>query len=443
MPRSAAREVPDSATQYDSGMRPRTICLALCFAALSARAELSPLMHGWNRPVEPFRIVGNVWYVGTNELASYLIVTPEGLILLDTALRESVPIVEKNLEALGYGWSDVKLLLGSHAHFDHVGGMAEVKRLTGAPLVVARLDAPGYLRGDRDNHAWGDENVFEPVKPDRLVEHGEEVTLGGVVMRANVTPGHTEGCTTWSTRVRDGEREYDVVFVGSSSVPGYQLVGNPKAPDLVAQYHKGFRVLESLACDVFLAAHGGFFGLEEKRAQLATSPASNPFVDPDGYRRHVQAMKASFEKKVATQTAEIEIDEIYRRFAAAYDQLDAAAVAALYEKDALYLTPNENSGVARGEAIGRSFASFFDAVKSEGGRLAIRFTIIDRQIDGDLATDVGYFELKRVDKESGAMIGKFTTVARRQAGGGWKFRVDSYAPAPRGAFDEAKGRVIP
>lgn len=420
--------------------------LLLLLGGSAAFAQLSEQNLGWNQPVEPFRVIGNVYYVGASQLSSYLVVTEDGLILLDSGARETVPLIEANLKTLGFDLEDVKLLLGSHAHFDHGGGLAELRRRTGAAFVTNALEAPEYARGGRAHHTWGDEHAFEPLDADRLVKHGDVVTLGGVSLRANVNPGHTAGCTTWTTQVRDAGRVLDVVFLCSASVPGYQLVGNPKAPDIVARYEDGFRVLESLRCDVFLGSHGWEFGLHDKVRRLAAGGPANPFVDPDGYKAHVAQQKARFASLVAEQSASIEIDAIYRAFAEGYRKLDAALVGGLYEEDALYLTPSESGGIVRGARdIGASFASFFDDVRKDGGRLAIRFAIVDRRIDGGLASDTGYFELTGVRGGAATQrtAGKFTTVARRQKDGRWKLRVDAYSGAPVAAFDGANGRVVP
>ncbi|MHB1047929.1 MAG: subclass B3 metallo-beta-lactamase [Thermoanaerobaculia bacterium] len=424
----------------------RLSLLLLLLGPAAAFAQLSERNLVWNQPMEPFRVIGNVYYVGASQLSSYLVVTEDGLILLDSGARETVPLIEANLKTLGFDLKDVKLLLGTHAHFDHGGGLAELRRRTGATFVTNALEEPEYARGGRAHHTWGDEYAFEPLNADRLVKHGEVVTLGGVSLRANINPGHTAGCTTWTTQVRDAGRVLDVVFLCSASVPGYQLVGNPRAPDVVAQYEDGFRVLESLRCDVFLGSHGWEFALHDKVRKLAAGGPANPFVDPDGYRAHVAQQKARFASLVAEQSAGIEIDAIYRAFAEAYRKLDAALVGGLYEEDALYLAPPESRGIVRGAGdIRASFASFFDDVRKDGGRLAIRFAIVDRQIDGGLACDTGYFELTGF--RGGAVrqrtVGKFTTVARRQKDGRWKLRVDTYGGAPEAAFDGANGRIVP
>jgi ketosteroid isomerase-like protein len=192
--------------------------------------------------------------------------------------------------------------------------------------------------------------------------------------------------------------------------------------------------------------HGWEFGLHEKRATLAAGASKNPFIDPDGYRTYVARQKERFRRTVAEQTAGVELDKVYAAFTDGYAKLDAAAVGALYEEDALYLTPTDSRSIIRGSRdIAAQFAEFFDSVENDGGRLAIRFSIVDRQISDGLATDVGYFELTRFgrDGSSGRSVGKFTGVMRQQNDGRWKFRVDSYTGSPEKAFDDAKGRNVP
>ncbi|MHB0969250.1 MAG: subclass B3 metallo-beta-lactamase [Thermoanaerobaculia bacterium] len=422
-----------------------SLLLALLCSS-SALAQLSEKNLAWNQPVEPFRVIGNVYYVGASQLSSYLIVTPDGLILLDSGARETVPLIEANLKKLGFALKDVRILLGSHAHFDHGGGLAELKRKTGASFITNALEAPEYARGDRGHHTWGDEYAFEPVTADRLVKHGEVVTLGGVSLRAHITPGHTDGCTAWTMQLREDGRPIDVVFLGGLSVPGYQLVGNANAPNIVAQYEEGFRVAESLRGDVFLGMHGWEFGLHEKLAMLAAGASRNPFVDPAEYPAYVARQKERFRRTVAEQTASRELDRVYAAFADGYTKLDAVAVGSLYEEDALYLTPSDSRSIIRGSHdITAQFTEFFDSVKNDGGRLAIRFSIVDRQISDGLATDAGYFELTRFGRDgtSGRSAGKFAGTLRRQSDGRWKFRVDSYTGSPEKAFDEATGRIVP
>ncbi len=265
----------------------RKVALAL-LVALPLLAQSNERDRQWNQPVEPFRIVGNVYYAGATEVTSFLIATPKGLILLDGGLPETAPLIERNIERLGFKLRDVKILLSSHAHYDHAGGLAELKRATGAKLYAGAGDVAQLARGGSDDPQFGDKYPFPPVEVDHALRDGERITLGGVTVVAHSTPGHTRGCTTYSLHTAG----HDVVFLGSPTAPdGYRLVGNPAYPDAVSDYRKSFAVLESLPCDVMLGAHGSFFHLAEKRK-------THRFVDLREYPEFVAKMKAAFEAKV-------------------------------------------------------------------------------------------------------------------------------------------------
>lgn len=255
-----------------------------------------------NQPVKPYRVIGNIYYVGASDVTSFLITTPNGHILLDSGFFETVPQIKQNVSQLGFRLEDIKVLLNSHAHYDHAGGLAELKRLTGATLMTSEGDVPLLAAGGKGDPNFGDRFKFEPVKPDRVLRDGDKVELGGVTMIAHLTPGHTKGCTTWTMKVKDGEKEYDVVFYGSTSAPGYKLVNNPGYPGIVADYEKAFELLKSLPCDVFLGAHGQFYGALEKAKLLEQGPTSNPFIDPEGYKRYIEESEKTFRTRLAAQT---------------------------------------------------------------------------------------------------------------------------------------------
>jgi metallo-beta-lactamase class B len=257
---------------------------SLSLLAPASQAALDAEQASWNQPVTPFRIIGDIYYVGASDITSYLIATPQGLILLDGGFAETVPQITSNIAALGFKLGDVKLLLNSHAHFDHAGGLAA--------LMAA---------GGKGDFAFGDRLTFEPVHADRLFQDGDQVELGGVVMTAHLTPGHTKGCTTWTMRVTEAGKPYDVVFVCSLSSPGYQLVDNTRYAGIVADYLHSFAVMKSLPCDVFLGAHGLFFGLTDKIARLQRRAPGNPFIDPQGYRRYLADSEQGFRQKLAEQ----------------------------------------------------------------------------------------------------------------------------------------------
>jgi metallo-beta-lactamase class B len=270
-------------------------------ATRAARAQSRAQLESLNRPIPPFHIIGNVYYVGASDLASYLVVTPAGDILLDGGLATTAPQIERNIQTLGFKLSDVKILLNSHAHLDHAGGLAELKQKTGGQLVL--------MAGDAETIAEGDGGAFPPAKADRVIHDGDTVSLGGVTMTPHLTPGHTRGCTTWTMVTTDRGKLYHVVFVGSASVlPSYRLIDRPNSPatypGIAADYEKTFRVLRSLPCDVFLAAHGSFYDLTAKRKAMASHPAKNPFVDPAGYRAYIAQADAAFRSALHRQSGD-------------------------------------------------------------------------------------------------------------------------------------------
>jgi len=280
----------------------RSLFLTLVFAC-GVFAQDNP---EWTTNHTPFRVVGNVYYVGSKDLASYLITTPQGHILINSSLTSSVPLIEKNVEALGFHFKDVKILLISHAHWDHAAGSAEIKRLTGAKYMVMDSDVPVVESGGKTDFQYGSEpeSHFPPTKVDRVLHDGDEVKLNGVVLVAHKTPGHTKGCTTWTMKVREDNKTYNVVIVGSPNVnTGYKLVDNAAYPTIAADYESTFQTLKSLPCDVFLGAHGGYFGMEAKFARIKQG-AANPFVDPAGYKSYVAEREQAFRKELAKQSGQ-------------------------------------------------------------------------------------------------------------------------------------------
>ena len=278
--------------------------------ALSSCTQLNERDSAMNAPVEPFKIIGNVYYVGAADVTSFLIATPEGHLLLDGGFAQTVPQITANLERLGFKIQDVKFLLNSQSHHDHAGGLAELKKLSNALMIASEGDREGLENGGRNDFQFGDTLSYAPVKVDRTVKDGEEIELGGVRMKAVITPGHTRGCTTWTMITTEGGQEYNVVFVGSASIPGYQLVGNEKYPNIVADYETTFRVMKNLKADVFLGSHGVFFDLSGKSEKLRTGALQNPFIDPDGYKTYVVEAEKTFRDKLS---GEMEIPNATRR----------------------------------------------------------------------------------------------------------------------------------
>ena len=256
---------------------------------------------GWADAREPFHVVGNVYSVGSAEVTSFLIATPKGHVLIDGGFPESGPQIARNIDKLGFKLEDVKVLLVSHAHIDHAGGLAELKRRTGAQVVASRADAEAMARGGKGDPQFGDSIPFAPVYADRIVQDGGVVRVGPTELVAHVTPGHTQGCTTWTTVQREDEQPLHVVFNCSMSVPeDYRLLGNPRYSRAVDDYERSFRTLRALPCDVLLGPHASFFQQDERRAHMADG-APNPFVDPASCTLEADVEEAMFNAILSEQ----------------------------------------------------------------------------------------------------------------------------------------------
>jgi metallo-beta-lactamase class B len=257
----------------------------------------------WTEPFPPFRIAGNLYYVGTKGLANYLVTTPQGNILINSDLEANVPMIEASIEKLGFKFKDTKILLISHAHWDHDAGSAMIKEMTGAMYMVMDADVPVVESGGKTDFEYGNSptSLYRPTKVDRVLHDGDEVKLGGTVLVAHLTPGHTKGCTTWTMLVTEGGKTYNVVILGSPNLnPGYKLVDNSAYPQIAEDYERMWRVLKSLPCDIFLGAHGNYFGLEEKYP-LMKEGSGNPFVDPSGYKKYIAQKEQEFRTELARQ----------------------------------------------------------------------------------------------------------------------------------------------
>jgi metallo-beta-lactamase class B len=256
-----------------------------------------------DKPFPPHRVVGNVYYVGSDALAIYLITTPDGHILINSGFEETVPLIRASVESLGFKMSDVKILLESHAHSDHVAGHARLQQLTGAEVYVMRGDHSVIASGGQGQYLYTDSR-WPPCKVDRVLDDGDEVKLGGTTLVAHLTPGHTRGCTTWAWQAADGDKKYHVVVIGSPNVnPGYRLVGNQDYPQIADDFAKTFARLKKLPCDIFLGAHGNYYGMHAKYERVKTADV-NPFIDPPGYRAYVAEKEQAFRAELAKQQSE-------------------------------------------------------------------------------------------------------------------------------------------
>lgn len=254
----------------------------------------------WTTPVKPVRVVGNIYYIGTEELASFLLAGKEGLVLLDAPMDENVDLILRNVRELGFDPAKIRVLLNSHAHLDHAGGFAAIRKKTGAKLYMTASDAQLAARGGRNDFAFGDRLAYPPVTADVIIEDGQVVRLGEIAMTAMVTPGHTKGCTTWRTIAMHRGKPVDVLFQCSLTAPGYKLVGNDQYPDIVDDYRRSFDRLRKLEPDVFLANHASFFGLARKLEKLEKGEP-NPFVDREEFPRFLDRSWKSLEKEIAKQ----------------------------------------------------------------------------------------------------------------------------------------------
>jgi metallo-beta-lactamase class B len=266
-----------------------------------------PTQDDYTVPFPAFRIVDNLYYVGSKESAVYLVTTSEGHILINSNVEAGVPLIQKSVESLGFKFSDTKILLISHAHWDHNGGAAAIKKLTGAKYMVMEGDVPVVESGGKSDFHYGTDPdaLYPPTTVDRVLRDGDEVKLGSAVLTARLTPGHTRGCTTWTMKVKDGSKTRDVVIIGSPNVnPGYKLVNNDVYPKMAQDFERTFTVLKSLPVDYFLGAHGSYFDMEKKYARVNTGATTNVFIDPEGYKNFVADREQAFRHELAKQKSE-------------------------------------------------------------------------------------------------------------------------------------------
>ncbi|HWA29853.1 MAG TPA: subclass B3 metallo-beta-lactamase [Rhizomicrobium sp.] len=273
----------------------------LSIASAGAQSGFDAMIANWSRPQAPFRVIGNIYYVGTAELASYLIVSPQGDVLIDGTLQQTAPQIEANIKALGFRLSDVKLILNSHAHFDHAAGIAQIKKDSGARFDASAGDAPILERG-YITYGPSAPVHFPPVKVDHIVQDGETVGFGAAKLTAHLTPGHTPGCTTWTMPVTENGVTHHAVFICSVTVAGNPLVNNTIYPQIGADYRASFARLKQMQADVFLGPHVEFFDMQKKlAARKAGGP--NPFIDAKEFQAFVAQAEQDFDKDLAQQEA--------------------------------------------------------------------------------------------------------------------------------------------
>src|SRR2546427_4260201 len=289
----------------------RNAVLSIVMSSVILSAQTSPLspesraqFHGqMSEPVEPFRIIGNIYYVGARNIASYLVTTPQGHIMIDTGTREMHSVIRANLDKLGFKLQDIKILLSGHAHFDHVQGHAAMKRATGAKVMALGEDAAALSAG-MDKSPLGDEG-WEPVKVDRILKDGDTVALGGTTLRAVWTPGHTPGCTTWTTTVAEKGKPYSIVFQACGGPnAGVKLVGNTKFPTLVEDTLRCFGVQKTLKPDIYLPMHPeSYFAGKVERIKAGETP--HPLLDPQGYANLIADAETNFQKRIQEERSKL------------------------------------------------------------------------------------------------------------------------------------------
>lgn len=273
--------------------------------AMAATTMASPAFAqaNWNKPTEPFHIAGNIYYVGTEGLGAYLFTGPKGHVLLDGATPQGAPIIEANIAKLGFKLSDVKILLNSHAHYDHSGGLAQLKKDTGAKLEVMEGDVSaiegGFYLGSESVKAMG----APPVKVDRVLHDGDTVKLEGIELTAHLTPGHSKGCTSWGTKATEAGKTYDVLVFCSATVAANRITPPLQYDGIVEDYRTTFKKVKAMKADIPLAPHPEFFGLLEKSAKAKAEKSQAAFVDPDALGTLITKLEDDFEKTLKERTA--------------------------------------------------------------------------------------------------------------------------------------------
>lgn len=270
------------------------------------RPAVTLLFNSWKLPVPGRHLIGNIHYVGMFGVCSFLITTPDGHILIDTTFEECVPAIQKNVEQLGYKMADIKYILSSHAHVDHAGGHAAMKKLTGAKIFASQADAHLLETGGEDDFSPFPKDLlkYTPIKADQIIKDGEKITLGGVTLTAHLTPGHTKGATSWTMPVTEDGKIYTAIFLSSFSiVQGTTLVGNTDYPKIAEDLEQTYKVLKAISAEVYFGPHGDQFGMTQKFKLLDEKVKPNPVIDPAGYQRTIGSAERSFRTQLAREKA--------------------------------------------------------------------------------------------------------------------------------------------
>jgi metallo-beta-lactamase class B len=277
---------------------------ALAATAMALMAAPAVAQNNWNKPTEPFHVIDNVWYVGTEGLSAFLFTTPEGHILLDGATPEGAAMIEANIVKLGFKLSDVKILLNSHAHFDHSGGLAKLKQDTGATLAAMEGDVSalegGFYLGSEDSKTMG----APPVKVDRVLKDGDTVKVGDFTLTAHLTPGHSRGCTSWGATLGEGGKWYEALVFCSATVAANRITPPLQYEGIVEDYRKTFVKTKEMKVDIPLAPHPEFFQLLQKSAKAKADPkGTNPFIDPGAFQALMSKLESDFERTLKERSA--------------------------------------------------------------------------------------------------------------------------------------------
>ncbi len=277
----------------------------LCLVSLNSSAQtlVKPpiLADSWSQPYPGFKIVGNLYYVGTNDLACYLIATPEGHVLINTGLPGSASMIRASVEALGFRFQDIKLLLTTHAHYDHVGGTAEVMKLTGARMLINERDASVLEDGGNSDYAFGGKgSTFEAFSADALYRGGDTIRFGGMDIVSLPHPGHSKGANSFLISIADEQRSYKVLIANIPTVVAANLSSVPGYAGIVEDYEYTFEAMKKIEFDIFLASHAGQFGLHQKR-KPADSYNPPAFVDRKGYDMIIDQMLKEYRRRLAAK----------------------------------------------------------------------------------------------------------------------------------------------
>ena len=280
-----------------------TLFIALSATALAQAQNAAPQNADWTKPFPPFRIIGNIYWVGSYDLSTYLITTPQGNILINTGVGDTAKQIKASVEQLGFKLADTKILTATHGHFDHVAGLAELKRMTGARLVVSEGDKELLESGGAADFRFGDTPGarFEPVQVDRTFKDGDDISLGGTVLTAHHHPGHTKGATSFTVNVQEAGTTYRVIIANMGSInPGVTVSGMPKYPGIAQDYARTFRAQKDMSIDIWLASHAAQFRMHEK---YKPGDAFNPerFVDPAGFLAAVRQLEKTYLDQLARE----------------------------------------------------------------------------------------------------------------------------------------------